>query len=182
MIQCPRHGRQRGEARLVVSRGGNAEQRAQVVCSSRGGGPLPILGDPRHKAMIDFMKRLPSQLRRPDAVLVISAHWEEAVVTLQGARNPPMFYDYYGFPKQAYVIKYPARGNPSLAGIIAEHLRSNRIACSIDVERGFDHGLFIPLTMMYPRSRHPRDPDVACAGAEPVRAHRPRQGSTSLQE
>jgi len=56
--------------------------KAQIVYLSHGGGPLPILGDPSHKAMVDFMRRLPTQLRHPDAILVISAHWEETAATL----------------------------------------------------------------------------------------------------
>ena len=71
----------------------NHTEKAQVVYFSHGGGPLPILGDPGHKAMVDFMQRLPSQLRKPEAILVISAHWEEAVATLIGGSRPPLFYD-----------------------------------------------------------------------------------------
>src|ERR1700675_3391843 len=93
----------------------NSKTNAQIVYFSHGGGPLPILGDPGHKAMVDFMSKLPSQLRRPDLILVISAHWEEAAATVLGAERPPMFYDYYGFPEQAYEIKYPAPGSPELA-------------------------------------------------------------------
>jgi 4,5-DOPA dioxygenase extradiol len=138
-----------------MSGGTNSEHRAQVVYFSHGGGPLPILGDPSHKAMMDFMRKLPSQLRRPDAIVVISAHWEEAVVTLIGTHNPPMLYDYYGFPPEAYQITYPAPGDPSLAKRIAERLRAGDIPSRIDTERGFDHGLFIPLKMMYPQADIP---------------------------
>ena len=59
----------------------NQQIRAQIVYFSHGGGSLPILGDASHKAMVDFMRQLPSRLRKPDAVLVISAHWEESVAT-----------------------------------------------------------------------------------------------------
>jgi len=62
------------------------EKNIQVVYCSHGGGPLPILGDPGHQAMVDFMTRLPEQLNRPEAIIVISAHWEESVATLTGAR------------------------------------------------------------------------------------------------
>jgi 4,5-DOPA dioxygenase extradiol len=65
---------------------------AQIVYFSHGGGPLPILGDASHKVMVEYMQRLPSRLRNPDAILVISAHWEESRPTLLGARNPPMLY------------------------------------------------------------------------------------------
>ncbi len=123
---------------------------AQIVYFSHGGGPLPILGDPSHQARLDFMKQLPTRLTRPDAILVVSAHWEESAATLLGAPNPPMFYDYYGFPDAAYRITYPAPGSPALADRIAGLLQENQIPARIDPARGFDHGLFIPLKMMYP--------------------------------
>lgn len=131
------------------------ESKMQVVYFSHGGGPLPILGDPGHKAMIDFMNVLPDQLHKPDAILVVSAHWEESAATLLGAQNPPMFYDYYGFPEEAYSINYPAPGNPELAAKISGLLRENNIPTRIDTQRGFDHGLFIPLKLMYPRADIP---------------------------
>jgi 4,5-DOPA dioxygenase extradiol len=127
------------------------ETRAQIVYFSHGGGPLPILGDPSHKAMIDFMKRLPDQLRKPEAILVISAHWEESTATLLGAQHPQMFYDYYGFPDEAYEITYPAPGSPELAERISGLLNEKNIAACVDPQRGFDHGLFIPLKIMYPQ-------------------------------
>jgi aromatic ring-opening dioxygenase catalytic subunit (LigB family) len=131
------------------------KNKTQIVYFSHGGGPLPILGDASHKAMIDFMQKLPSRLRKPDAILVISAHWEESAATLLGAQTPPMFYDYYGFPAEAYEITYPAPGSPELADRIARLLGKNNIPARIDPERGFDHGLFIPLKMMYPQADIP---------------------------
>jgi 4,5-DOPA dioxygenase extradiol len=129
--------------------------KAQIVYFSHGGGPLPILGDASHQAMVDFMLWLPSQLRKPDAIIVISAHWEESAATLLGAHTPPMFYDYYGFPDEAYKVSYPAPGSPNLANRIAELLRKDNIASHIDPLRGFDHGLFIPLKLMYPQADIP---------------------------
>jgi len=61
------------------------EPEAQIVYFSHGGVPLPILGDASHKAMLDFMRRLPLQLAKPEAILVVSAHWEEREATLIGA-------------------------------------------------------------------------------------------------
>ena len=129
--------------------------KAQIVYVSHGGGPLPILGDPGHRAMVDFMVRLPELLRKPEAVLVISAHWEESAATLLGAEAPPLFYDYYGFPEEAYAVTYPAPGNPGLADRIAGLLRQSGIPTRIDDRRGFDHGLFIPLKLMYPEADMP---------------------------
>jgi 4,5-DOPA dioxygenase extradiol len=133
----------------------NLENKAQIVYFSHGGGPLPILGDAGHIKMVDFMKRLPSQLVKPDAILVISAHWEESAATLLGAQNPEMFYDYYGFPDKAYEITYQAPGSPELANRISGLINSNNIPARIDLERGFDHGLFIPLKLMYPKADIP---------------------------
>jgi len=132
-----------------------SQTRAQIVYFSHGGGPLPILGDASHRAMMDFMRRLPSQLRKPAAILVVSAHWEERLATLLGASMPPMFYDYYGFPAEAYTITYSAPGNPELARRIADLLNRNQIPAGVDARRGFDHGLFIPLKLMYPQADIP---------------------------
>lgn len=131
------------------------EKKAQIVYFSHGGGPLPILGDPGHKAMIDFMKALPNRLHKPDAIVVVSAHWEEPKATLLSSPFPPMFYDYYGFPEEAYSIKYPGPGDPALASRIAGILEKHNIPSQLDPSRGFDHGHFIPLKMMYPAADIP---------------------------
>jgi aromatic ring-opening dioxygenase catalytic subunit (LigB family) len=129
--------------------------KAQIVYFSHGGGPLPILGDPGHQAMVEFMRRLPDQLQRPDVILVISAHWEESPATVLGGERPSMFYDYYGFPDAAYEIQYPAPGSPALATRIAALLEKHGMAARVDLQRGFDHGLFIPLKLMYPKANIP---------------------------
>jgi len=66
-----------------------------------------------------------------------------------------MFYDYYGFPEKAYQIQYPAPGDPELAKRIVGMLEKNHIQARIDLNRGFDHGLFIPLELMYPEANIP---------------------------
>jgi len=141
---------------------------AQVLYLSHGGGPLPLLGEPSHKAMVEFMRQLPSQLRQPDAILVISAHWEESVATLLGAPTPSLFYDYYGFPEEAYKIAYPASGSPVLAERIAGLLNAKNISTHIDIRRGFDHGLFIPLKLMYPQANIPAIQLSLVRGLNPV--------------
>jgi len=143
--------------------------RTQIVYFSHGGGPLPILGDAGHKVMVDFMRQLPSRLRKPAAILVISAHWEENAATLISAQTPPMLYDYYGFPDEAYDITYPAPGNPELANRIAGLLLKNNISARLDPQRGFDHGLFIPLKLMYPQADIPSLQLSLLRGLEPAR-------------
>lgn len=131
------------------------KNKAQIVYFSHGGGPLPILGDVSHQAMVAFMRNLPAQLREPDAVLVISAHWEESTITVMNAEAPPLFYDYYGFPKEAYELTYPAPGSPALADRIVKVLQQKEFPVRTDAQRGFDHGLFIPLKLMYPQANIP---------------------------
>lgn len=127
-----------------------ADLKGTVVYFSHGGGPLPILGDRSHVKMVEFMQRLPARFSKPDAIIVVSAHWEETIPTVLGASNPEMFYDYYGFPDAAYDITYPVSGSPDLASRVVSLLRENQVASRIDKERGFDHGLYIPLRLMYP--------------------------------
>jgi 4,5-DOPA dioxygenase extradiol len=133
----------------------SVQTNVQIVYFSHGGGPLPILGDASHKGMVDFMVQLPSQLRKPDTIIVISAHWEEDTATLLAAHTPSLLYDYYGFPPAAYSIEYPAPGFPELAKKVVEVLNRRDIPAHLDFIRGFDHGLFIPLKLMYPQADIP---------------------------
>ena len=110
-------------------------KKATIVYFPHGGGPLPILGDESHKAMINFMRELPTKIPRPEKILVISAHWEEPEATLMAAEKPVMFYDYYGFPEEAYSITYPAPGDPELALEIALMLNVHKIPAHFDPVR-----------------------------------------------
>ena len=133
----------------------NAKPLAPVLYIPHGGGPLPILGDPMHRELVAFLGQIPQQLPRPEALVVISAHWEAAEVTITGGERPALLYDYCGFPPESYAIAYPAPGNPSLANHIHELLHAAGIPARIDRGRGFDHGLFVPLTLMYPEADIP---------------------------
>lgn len=128
---------------------------APVIYVPHGGGPLPLLGDLAHRPLIDFLKGIPNRWARPAAILVISAHWEEPIPTLLSGENPGLLYDYYGFPRESYELTYPARGNPALAEEIAGMLEAAGIRCRRDPSRGFDHGTFVPLALMYPETEIP---------------------------
>jgi aromatic ring-opening dioxygenase catalytic subunit (LigB family) len=122
---------------------------------SHGGGPMPLLGEPRHREMVTCLKVLSAKLRRPDAVIVVSAHWEEDAATITAGKTPSLIYDYYGFPKESYEIKYPCKGEPALARELHQLLTNAGIKTKLDPERGFDHGVFIPLKIMYPEADIP---------------------------
>lgn len=128
---------------------------AQIIYLSHGGGPLPILGDPGHKEMVSFMKNLPNKIDKPKAIIVISAHWEEAVPTVTESEKPSLLYDYYGFPREAYEIQYQAPSNIPLVNKIQEAFEIKGLPLEIDKNRGLDHGVFIPLLMMYPQADIP---------------------------
>ena len=101
--------------------------------------------------MGDWLKSLSASLpHRPRAILVISAHWEEEDVTLLAGSNPPLLYDYYGFPEHTYRLEYSAPGFPALAERAAQLLTDARIKTTLNSVRGFDHGVFVPLKLVFP--------------------------------
>jgi len=128
---------------------------SNVLFIPHGGGPLPLLGDKGHQELVDFLKQITATLARPSAILVISAHWEEDKATITSGETPELIYDYAGFPEEAYEIKYPASGKPQLAEKIFNLLQNNGIEAKLDNHRGFDHGLFIPLKIMFPDASIP---------------------------
>ena len=124
-----------------------------------GGGPCFFMDwDPPDTwdRMAAYLRGVPADVGvRPKALLVISGHWEEDVVTIQNNSSPPLLYDYYGFPASTYEIKFPAPGAPQLAARVAELLDGAGIAWKYDRERGFDHGVFIPLKVAFPKADIP---------------------------
>lgn len=126
-----------------------------VLYLPHGGGPLPILGDKGHEEMVSFLKEIVAKLGEPSAIVVISAHWEEEQATITSNSHPEILYDYYGFPAEAYTIQYAAPGNPGLAKEMYTLLMASGIPARLDEQRGFDHGLFVPLKLMYPKAQIP---------------------------
>lgn len=128
---------------------------APILYIPHGGGPLPLLGDESHQDMVNFLHTIPSKLGNPSAILVISAHWEGEVAIITAGANPPLIYDYYGFPEEAYRITYPLLGESELAKKIYTLLQKHGIKAKLDGTRGFDHGVFVPLKIMYPDASIP---------------------------
>lgn len=126
-----------------------------VLFISHGGGPLPLLGDPGHTEMVTTLTELAGDLRKPSAILVISAHWEQQQPAITAGARPRLIYDYSGFPPEAYEITYPCPGEPALAARIHGALEQAGISSRLDDQRGFDHGVFVPLKLMYPDAEIP---------------------------
>ena len=128
------------------------KKKGTVLFIPHGGGPLPILGDSLHKEIIKFLKKIKFRINKPSSIIVISAHWEEDEVNITSGEKPSLIYDYYGFPEESYKITYPAPGNSKLANKIKNLLKATNINSKLNPERGFDHGVFIPLKIMYPEA------------------------------
>jgi aromatic ring-opening dioxygenase catalytic subunit (LigB family) len=130
-------------------------QKGAVVFIPHGGGPMPLLGDKSHEDLVTFLKNSKRLINKPTAILMISAHWEEKVATVTSNSAPELIYDYFGFPEPAYQIKYPAPGYPELANRVVELLQAQGIDAALDPQRGFDHGMYVPLKLMYPEADIP---------------------------
>ena len=98
---------------------------------------------------------LASLPERPKAILMISAHWEEERVTVSTAAQPDMLFDYYGFPAHTYQLRYAADGSPELAEQVLSLLTEAGIEAGTDDQRGFDHGVFVPMLKIDPEASLP---------------------------
>ena len=125
---------------------------------SHGGGPWPWIDERRvdFAGTLQWLQQLPGTLPEPPrAILSVSGHWEEPEFTVATSAQPPMVYDYYGFPEHTYRIEYSAPGSPELARRVHGLLAGAGVPAAEDAERGFDHGTFVPLAVMYPNAEVP---------------------------
>ncbi|WP_141735190.1 DODA-type extradiol aromatic ring-opening family dioxygenase [Oligoflexus tunisiensis] len=125
---------------------------------SHGGGPWPWMDFGSHnpyEGLRRYLESLPATLGRPQAILVISGHWEEHAVTVMTHLEPPMLYDYYGFPESTYQVRYPAPGSPALVQRVHTLLQAAGISCQENATRGFDHGVFVPFAVVFPKADVP---------------------------
>lgn len=132
-----------------------SENLMPVIFVPHGGGPMPLMGDANHRELTAFMSTIANRLPEPKAILVITAHWEEREATVSSHPAPGMIYDYYGFPPETYQYQYPAPGQPALANQVVDLLGAAGLAARLDPQRGYDHGAFVPLMLMYPRAEIP---------------------------
>ena len=128
---------------------------SSVFYLPHGGGPLPLLGEPSHQSLVECLNRIQPRLGNPSAILLISAHWEGKTALVTSAVQPDLVYDYYGFPAESYDIQYPVAGSPQLASRVAALLEQSQIPCKQIDDRGFDHGVFVPLKLIYPEANIP---------------------------
>lgn len=101
-----------------------------------------------------FLAGLGTQLPRPRAILVVSAHHDAAYqggrATVTASPAPPTIHDFGGFPDELFAMRYPAPGDPALAARIVELFAGHGLAVTADPDRGLDHGAWVPLSLIYP--------------------------------
>jgi aromatic ring-opening dioxygenase catalytic subunit (LigB family) len=138
---------------------------------SHGGGPWPWLPDwrMRFSNLEASLARMPAEVgETPRAVLVVSGHWEGPEFLVMSAPHPPMVYDYYGFPPETYRVVYPAPGAPEIANHTLDLIHDAGLPALLDEKRGFDHGAFVPLFIMYPKANVPVFQVSLKAGYDPA--------------
>ncbi|MDT0500779.1 class III extradiol ring-cleavage dioxygenase [Halomonas sp. PAR7] len=130
-----------------------------VLFVPHGAGPCFFMDwNPPHTwaGTADFLKGVASSLpARPRAILMVSAHWQAPGFCVTAGEQPKLIFDYYGFPDHTYELTYPAPGDPALAKRIDPLLSQAGLPGQQDTERGFDHGIFVPLKLMFPEADIP---------------------------
>ena len=122
-----------------------------------GGGPCFFMDpdggppDPMWQPMENYLAGLIASLpERPRAVLLVSGHWEEEAITLHTGDHPGLLYDYHGFPEHTYRLRWDAPGAPEVARRAAALLRAAGFETREEHDRGWDHGVFIPMKVAVP--------------------------------
>ncbi len=97
-----------------------------------------------------FMSELGGKYQRPEAIVAVSAHFETQGATVVRDANPDMIYDFRGFEPELYSVEYPAPGCPQLADEVFGLLQNAGIPASSLDKRGYDHGTWVPLSLVWP--------------------------------
>lgn len=115
------------------------------------GSPMTALNHgPYANALAEFGKAL-----QPDAILVISAHWQSRGIRIASSPRPQLIYDFGGFPRELYELRYDAPGAPDLANDVKAKFESAGLPAALDDKRGWDHGVWVPLRLMFPEAQIP---------------------------
>ena len=125
---------------------------------SHGGGPWPWVPNLRAQLarLETALARMPAEIgATPKAILMISGHWEAADFAVMSSAHPGMVYDYSGFPPETYQIVYPAPGAPEIAARASALIAAAGLPTHLDAGQGYDHGTFVPASVMYPDASVP---------------------------
>ncbi|ANI59212.1 catalytic LigB subunit of aromatic ring-opening dioxygenase [Pseudomonas sp. GR 6-02] len=101
------------------------------------------------------LANLAATMPKPKAIVIVSAHWESSELLVGGNPQPETWHDFGGFPRALFEVQYPAPGSPQLATEVVELLKTDGLPARIDAKRPFDHGVWVPLSLMYPQADVP---------------------------
>lgn len=101
------------------------------------------------------LARLAAALPRPKAIVIVSAHWESNELLVNGNPQPETWHDFGGFPPELFAVQYPAPGMPELTHRVLELLAEADLPARMNTQRPFDHGVWVPLSLMYPHADIP---------------------------
>ncbi len=118
-------------------------------------GPAPFGRQAWEKLRVYLSGIVASLPAPPKAFAVVTAHWEEPVATVSVNPAPGMIFDYFGFPPHTYELSYKAPGAPDIGRRAAAQIRAAGLACAEDSQRGYDHGVFVPMLIVDPQARIP---------------------------
>ncbi|UVJ42729.1 dioxygenase [Pseudomonas sp. LS1212] len=99
--------------------------------------------------------KLAAELPRPKAIVIVSAHWESHELLVASNPAPETWHDFGGFPAELFAVQYPAPGEPQLAAQVAGLLNQAGLPAGLNPQRPFDHGVWVPLSLMYPQADIP---------------------------
>jgi 4,5-DOPA dioxygenase extradiol len=115
-----------------------------------GHGAPPLLDDPLWSGQLAAWAQ---DLPRPKAILIVSAHWESAPISLS-ASGAPLVYDFGGFDPRYYQMTYETPDASWLANRIVSSMPDG-LTVHQHASRGLDHGAWVPLKIMYPAADIP---------------------------
>lgn len=118
---------------------------------SHGAPTLAISDTPARRFLADYGAALP----KPAAIVAVTAHWETDLPTVGGAAAPETIHDFGGFGEALHRFRYPAPGAPELAARVAESLQAAGMVAAVDPARGLDHGVWVPLSLLFPAADVP---------------------------
>ena len=138
------------------------EPRQPAIFLPHGGGPCfwidgpPPFGRQAWEALRVYLAGIVARLPAPPkAFLIVTAHWEEETPTVSVNPAPGMIFDYFGFPAHTYELSYRAPGAPDIGARAAALIRAAGLPVAEDGERGYDHGVFVPMLIVDPEAHIP---------------------------
>lgn len=125
---------------------------------------------------------LAAEMPRPRAIVIVSAHWESTELLVNANPQPETWHDFGGFPAALFAVQYPAVGLPELSTEVVELLKAAGLPASTTTQRPFDHGVWVPLSLMYPSADIPIVQVSLPTRAGPALQTRVGQALASLRE